>query len=103
MVRVRRFYISGIQTFDPLFISFFFAEKLLRVPHITKNLICVIKFALDNCVFFEFHPCFCLVRVLATQTVLQGTLPEGLYKFDLRAPLPTTPPHATFSAQLFLL
>ena len=36
--------------------------KLLLVPHITKNLISVSKFAQDNRVFFEFHPQFCSVK-----------------------------------------
>jgi histone deacetylase 1/2 len=34
----------------------FALHTLLYVPHITKNLINVSKFAKDNVVFFEFHP-----------------------------------------------
>ena len=37
-------------------------NKLLLVPHITKNLLSINKFAQDNRVFFEFHPQFCSVK-----------------------------------------
>lgn len=59
---------------------------------ITKNLLSVSKFAQDNHVFFEFHPRFCLVKDLATQTIiLHGTLHDGLYKFDLEKPVQNSP------------
>lgn len=58
-------------------------HNLLLVPHITKNLISVSKFAQDNNVFFEFHPQFCLVKSQASSEVLlHGTVgADGLYKF----------------------
>ncbi|KZV44983.1 hypothetical protein F511_32729 [Dorcoceras hygrometricum] len=62
----------------------FVLTNLLRVPHISKNIISVSNFAKDNRVFFEFHPDFCLVKDLATRvTLLKGSLHKGLYKFDL--------------------
>ncbi|KAL3634153.1 hypothetical protein CASFOL_021207 [Castilleja foliolosa] len=65
----------------------FHLKDLLHVPGITKNLISVSKFALDNNVFFEFHPFFCLVKDQVTQTtLLKGTLKEGLYQFTLDHP-----------------
>ncbi|KAF7816381.1 Retrovirus-related Pol polyprotein from transposon TNT 1-94 [Senna tora] len=59
-------------------------NSLLHVPHITKNLVSVSKFARDNNVFFEFHPSVCLVKSQASKAVLfQGTIKDdGLYAFD---------------------
>lgn len=37
-------------------------HNLLHVPDITKNLLSVSKFALDNNVYFEFHPHRCFVK-----------------------------------------
>jgi hypothetical protein len=45
-------------------------RNILHVPSITKNLLSVKKFAIDNHVFFEFHPHFLLVKDLATKEVL---------------------------------
>lgn len=58
-------------------------NNLLLVPHITKNLMSVSKFAQDNNVFFEFHPKFCVVRSQASSEVLlRGSVgSDGLYKF----------------------
>jgi len=55
----------------------------LHVPTITKNPISVGKFALDNGVFFEFHPNHCLVKSQgANEILLQGSLgSDGLYIF----------------------
>lgn len=63
-------------------------HNLLHVPHITKNLMSVSKFAQDNCVFFEFHPYFCLVKSQdSSKVLLQGVVgADGLYKFHLPAP-----------------
>lgn len=37
-------------------------QNLLHVPFVSKNLLSVSQFAIDNNVFFEFHPTFCLVK-----------------------------------------
>lgn len=56
-------------------------NNLLRVPHITKNLISVSRIARDNSVFFEFHPNSCYVKSQdSEETLLQGTIRlDGLY------------------------
>nr|KYP37003.1 Retrovirus-related Pol polyprotein from transposon TNT 1-94 [Cajanus cajan] len=58
-------------------------HNLLHVPHITKNLISVSKFAKDNFVYYEFHPTYCLVKSQVTNEVLvQGNVgSDGLYCF----------------------
>ncbi|KAL3634075.1 hypothetical protein CASFOL_021129 [Castilleja foliolosa] len=62
----------------------FHLKDLLHVPGITKNLISVSKFALDNSVFFEFHHLFCVIKDQATQAILpKGMLKDGLYRFNL--------------------
>lgn len=59
-------------------------NNLLCVPHITKNLVSVSKFAQDNNVYFEFNPQFCVVKDQTTKAqLLKGTLHEGLYRFHL--------------------
>ena len=58
-------------------------NNLLHVPKITKNLLSVSQFCLDNNVFFEFHSRFCLVKDQDSKiVVLKGTLNNGLYVFD---------------------
>ena len=59
-----------------------FLNQLL-VPTITKNLISVSKFALDNGVYFEFDPNYCLVKSQGSNEILlNGSLgPDGLYVF----------------------
>lgn len=39
----------------PLSSSSFLPRNLLHVPSITKNLVYVLQFCIDNCCFFEFH------------------------------------------------
>lgn len=58
-------------------------NKLLLVPHITKNLLSINKFAQDNRVFFEFHPQFCSVKLQNSfEILLHGTVGvNGLYRF----------------------
>ena len=53
------------------------------MPTITKNVISVSKFGLDNGVYFEFHPNYCLVKSQgANEILLKGSLgPDGLYVF----------------------
>lgn len=76
-------------------------HNLLLLPHITKNLISVGKFAQDNHVV-EFHPQFCLVKSQASSEVLlRGTVgADGLYK--LANPIShlstSLPSHSTTSA-----
>ena len=63
--------------------STFKLHNLLHVPSITMNLISVSKFAVDNNVFFEFHPNVRFVKSqVSKETLLQGTLKEGLYQFS---------------------
>lgn len=58
-------------------------KNLSHMPDITKNLLSVSKFALDNDVFFEFHPLVCYVKDQVTKVViLTRTLHIGLYTFD---------------------
>lgn len=59
-------------------------HNLLLVPSITKNLISVSKFCLDNRVFFEFHADMCYVKSHATNEILlQGRVgSDGLYQFS---------------------
>lgn len=61
----------------------FTLKDLLHVPSITKNLLCVSKFALDNNVFFEFHSHSCFVKdQISKKVLLEGKLRNGLYIFD---------------------
>ena len=50
-------------------------NQLLHVPTITKNLISVSKFALDNGVYFEFHPNHCLVKSQGANEILLKASP----------------------------
>jgi hypothetical protein len=59
-------------------------RNILHVTSITKNLLSVRKFAIDNHVFFEFHPHFLLVKDLATKEVLiRGWCQDGFYMLNL--------------------
>ncbi|RDX91656.1 putative mitochondrial protein, partial [Mucuna pruriens] len=48
----------------------FTLNNLMLVPHITKNLVSVSKFAQDNGVYFEFHPTNSFVKSQASNQVL---------------------------------
>ena len=55
-------------------------NNILHLPTITKNLLYVHQFALDNNVFIEFYAFFCLVKDNKTgQVVLKGTHKDSLY------------------------
>ena len=57
--------------------------NILHVPAITKNLLIVHQFALNNNVFIEFHAFFCLVKDNKTeQVLLKGTYKDCLYVLD---------------------
>jgi histone deacetylase 1/2 len=43
---------------------------VLHVPSVSKNLLSVHKFTLDNHVFIEFHPFFFLIKDQATRRIL---------------------------------
>jgi len=60
-----------------------YLNNLLHVPSITKNLLSVVKFALDNNVFFEFYPYHCNVKSQATNEVILRDIvgADGLYSF----------------------
>jgi hypothetical protein len=54
-------------------------RNILHAPSITRNLLLVRKFAIDNHVFFEFHPHFLLVKDLATRaTLIRGWCQDGI-------------------------
>ncbi|CAH9105646.1 unnamed protein product [Cuscuta epithymum] len=55
-------------------------HNILLVPDIKKNLLSVSKLSRDNNVYLEFHPHCCLVKNLQGQTLLRGTLENGLYR-----------------------
>ncbi|KAF5482597.1 hypothetical protein F2P56_003155 [Juglans regia] len=58
----------------------FILHNLLHVPSISRNLLSVRQFCLDNHVYFEFHSHFFLVKDSATQAVrLKGLVEDGLY------------------------
>lgn len=62
----------------------FLLKNLLHVPSNTKKSFKCFSISKDNLVFFEFHLYVCFVKDLATgTTLLQGTLREGLYRFNL--------------------
>ncbi|KAH6785742.1 hypothetical protein C2S51_038197 [Perilla frutescens var. frutescens] len=64
-------------------------NNVSHVSDITKNLICISKFTLDNNVFVELHSSFCCVKDLKThQVLMKGALVKGLYHLDLSA-MPT--------------
>jgi hypothetical protein len=59
-------------------------RNILHVPSITRNLLSVRKFAIDNHVFFEFHPHFLLIKDLDTREILiQGWCQDGIYMLNL--------------------
>jgi hypothetical protein len=49
---------------------FFTLSNILHVPTITKRLLSVQKFCLDNNVYFEFHPFLFYVKDLNTNEIL---------------------------------
>ncbi|KAH6787293.1 hypothetical protein C2S52_006845 [Perilla frutescens var. hirtella] len=70
---------------SPLHSRVFILNKLLHVPCITKNLLSVSQFARENNVYFEFHSRVCFMKDQVTnQILLQGTLKDGLYQFNLQ-------------------
>ncbi|KAF5443557.1 hypothetical protein F2P56_036104 [Juglans regia] len=56
--------------------------NLLHVPNITKNLVSVLQFCIDNNCFFEFHSTHFSVKDTRTQKILlTGPTRNGLYVF----------------------
>jgi hypothetical protein len=61
-------------------------NNVLHIPTITKNLIYVNKFTLDNDIFIEFHPFYFLIKDQKTRKVLlHGPCKCGLYPLPLSA------------------
>lgn len=59
-------------------------NNLLSVPKIRKNLISVSQVSLDDNVFFEFYPRYCLVKDIQTkQNLLHEETYSGLDRFNL--------------------
>ena len=55
-------------------------NDILHVLSITKNLLSIHKFTLDNNVYVEFHPNFCMVKNIQThQLLMKGEHKDGLY------------------------
>jgi histone deacetylase 1/2 len=71
----------------------FILSNVLHVPTITKPLLSVQKFCLDNNVYFEFHPFLFYVKDLNTNEVLlSGQSKDGLYTlFRFRSSIPSIP------------
>ncbi|GAV86549.1 UBN2 domain-containing protein [Cephalotus follicularis] len=62
----------------------FLLSNILHVPQINTNLLSVRRFALNNDVFFEFHPfCFFVKDRSSGRTLLRGPLKNGLYHMAL--------------------
>ena len=60
--------------------SQFKLNDIFHVPAITKHLLSIHKFTLDNNVYVEFHPNFCVVKDIQTQQPLvKGEHKDGLY------------------------
>jgi hypothetical protein len=59
-------------------------RNILHVPSITRNLLSLRKFVIDNHVFFEFHPHFLLIKDLGTREILiRGWCQDGIYMLNL--------------------
>jgi hypothetical protein len=59
-------------------------RNIVHVPSITRNLLSIRKSAIDNHVFFEFHPHFLLVKDMATrETLIRGWCQDGIYMLNL--------------------
>ena len=61
------------------------------VPSITKNLISISKFTIENDVIVEFYASCCYIKDKQSRKImLQGVLKDGLYQLHLSPPLSTT-------------
>jgi histone deacetylase 1/2 len=59
-------------------------NNVLHVPSVTRNLLSVKRFSLDNNVFFEFHPWYFFIKDRSTRAVLlRGGCRGGLYHIDV--------------------
>ena len=55
-------------------------NNILHVPSITKNLLSIHKFTLDNNLYVEFYPNFCMVKDIHThQLLMKREHKDGLY------------------------
>ncbi|KAF5465978.1 hypothetical protein F2P56_015940 [Juglans regia] len=72
--------------------SSFFVQNLLHVPDITKNLVFVLHFCIDNSCYFEFHSSHFNVKDNKIKKVLlTGPTPNGLYVFPSKLIQPSSP------------
>lgn len=84
-----------IQTFDNSSLSLnsssFLFHNLLHIPSITKNLVSVLQFCIDNSCYFEFHSIHFFVKDKHTGKLLL-TYPtrDGLYIFPSAVPSPSS-------------
>lgn len=63
-------------------------SDILVSPRLNQNLLSVSHFASDNSVFFEFHKSCFFVKDYLGNTLLRGTVKDGLYQFQ-SPPQPT--------------
>lgn len=78
----------------------FLRTHLLYVPSISKNLLSVRQFYLDNSVYFEFHSNCLFVKDSCTrEALLQGTVRYGLYVMPSHV---STTPSTSVSPQAFV-
>jgi hypothetical protein len=75
----------------------FILRNVLHVPKITKNLLSVQKFTLDNNAFMEFHPsCFFVKDRISGKILHKGPSKNGLYQWS---PSPSAAPPSVFSSE----
>ena len=74
-------------------------NNILHVPHITKNLVSISKFTVDNSISVEFTPSCCYVKdLIIGTTLLKGVYDRGLYHLKL-SPTRTTQAFLAHSSQ----
>lgn len=78
--------IGSTQLYTPT--SSFTLNNVLLVLKIQKNLLSVQQFDVDNCMYFEFHYHFFLVKDYLEKVHHQGQLNNGLYQFTTSTQTP---------------
>ena len=74
-------------------------KNVLMLPSITKNLISISKFIIENDVIVEFDSTCCYIKDKQSRKILlQGVLKDGLYQLQLHLPLPLSTPLSSSSS-----